>query len=337
MTIYPRGRVYYVEFRLPDGTRIKKSTGVSVAESKRKAEEVAMLIYAEAKQGMNKKTKKDESRMLFSEAIEKAYQQKWSKNKDDVYPYRRARALLELLGKDCYLDEITSRVIADLQDKLFSRDITPATVNRYMAALKVILNMALKQWGVLQKLPYIPMYKEQRKKIRYLTKEEEDQLLTLTREAGREDIADMFAALLDTGFRFSEMANLTFDAIDFDQGVVHCWYNKSDRPRTVPLTKRAKVIFQKRREELAGDKPFPLTYDEVRWYFEKAKAEMGLLNDKDFTIHALRHTFASRLVQAGVPLYVVKQLLGHSSIQVTERYAHLADPNLRHAIATLDK
>lgn len=64
---------------------------------------------------------------------------------------------------------------------------------------------------------------------------------------------------------------------------------------------------------------------------------MGLENDGEFTIHALRHTTATRLINAGVPIYVVQHFLGHSTVKVTERYAHLDSSQLRDAAATLEE
>ena len=63
---------------------------------------------------------------------------------------------------------------------------------------------------------------------------------------------------------------------------------------------------------------------------------MNLRGDKEFVIHALRHTCASRLVNKGIDLYVVKEWLGHSSIQVTEKYAHLSPKKLAHAAYALE-
>jgi site-specific recombinase XerD len=66
------------------------------------------------------------------------------------------------------------------------------------------------------------------------------------------------------------------------------------------------------------------------------RAEMHLERDEEFVMHALRHTCASRLVNAGIDLYVVKEWLGHSSIQITERYAHLSPSKLVHAVEALE-
>ena len=70
--------------------------------------------------------------------------------------------------------------------------------------------------------------------------------------------------------------------------------------------------------------------------WDSVREDMRLTNDPQFVPHALRHTCASRLVQRGVGLYTIKEVLGHSTIKVTERYAHLCPANLRSAIDTLE-
>lgn len=83
-------------------------------------------------------------------------------------------------------------------------------------------------------------------------------------------------------------------------------------------------------------RPFPFPNYYVSKIFRKAKKKMGLADDKDFVPHALRHTCASRMVRRGVDLYIVKEILGHSSITVTERYAHLNVDRLRKGIEALE-
>ena len=83
-------------------------------------------------------------------------------------------------------------------------------------------------------------------------------------------------------------------------------------------------------------KPFKITVDEGERAWKWVRAKMGFEGDEEFVIHALRHTCASKLVNAGVDLYVVKEWLGHSTIQVTERYAHLNPDKLVHAVTMLE-
>jgi integrase len=101
------------------------------------------------------------------------------------------------------------------------------------------------------------------------------------------------------------------------------------------MTKRVASILKRR---LAGnvDNPFNLTVFQSDKAWAWAREQMGMKDDTEFIIHALRHTCASRLVNAGIDLYVVKEWLGHSSIQVTERYAHLNPVKLVHAATMLE-
>jgi site-specific recombinase XerD len=98
------------------------------------------------------------------------------------------------------------------------------------------------------------------------------------------------------------------------------------------MTKRVGRILQGRE----GQKPFNLTVNQCEYAWSWVRKQLDLEDDKMFVIHSCRHTTASRMVSAGVDLYVVKEILGHSSIQVTERYAHLAPGKLVQAIEVLE-
>ena len=101
------------------------------------------------------------------------------------------------------------------------------------------------------------------------------------------------------------------------------------------MTKRVASIL-KMRQENNPEKPFKLTPYQSDKAWAWVREEMGLKDDKDFILHALRHTCASRLVNKGIDLYVVKEWLGHSSIQITERYAHLDPQKLVRAVEVLE-
>jgi integrase len=101
------------------------------------------------------------------------------------------------------------------------------------------------------------------------------------------------------------------------------------------MTKRVAAILKKRQED-KRQKPFNLTIYQSDKAWAWARKQIGLKDDNEFIIHALRHTCASRLVNKGIDLYVVKEWLGHSSIQVTERYAHLSPRKLKEAVEVLE-
>ena len=115
---------------------------------------------------------------------------------------------------------------------------------------------------------------------------------------------------------------------------------KTQQPRYIPMTPRAREILDSVPANLthpfvfSGPSGRPLTIHVLRYHFQKACKKSGI---EDFHPHDLRHTVGSWLVQRGVPLYIVSQILGHSSLETTQRYAHLNSEHLSAGLATLDK
>jgi integrase len=189
----------------------------------------------------------------------------------------------------------------------------------------------------LKSVPKMPHRKEYKGRIRFLSPEEENSVLALANQWDKLDEADAVAVFLDTGLRASELTYIEPRDINHSnkQNSVTVWENKGDEPRSIPLTVRAYSILR-RRAITHKVKLFPYDKDWTRSFWDRAKASMGLTDDNQFVIHALRHTFASRLVQRGVPLVAVKNLMGHKDIKTTMRYAHLAPNNFPDAIAVLE-
>ena len=142
--------------------------------------------------------------------------------------------------------------------------------------------------------------------------------------------------LVDTGCRLEEILKLEYEDVNFEANLISIWINKGEKPRSIPMTKRVRNIMEARK---VNDqiKPFRLKSYQAENAWRWVRKQMGLEHDPEFILHALRHTCASRLVNKGVDLYVVKEWLGHSTIQVTEKYAHLAPHKLVHAALVLDE
>ncbi len=275
--------------------------------------------------------KKTSQSLTLKKAIDETYEKRWQHNKDWKTPLERAGIIMEILGESITLAEIDDGKVDKLVDNLLNtRKLTKATVNRYLATLSVIYTVNKEKHN----RPEINKFKETKGRIRYLTKEEETKMLKYLKDTNRQDIAEFYVCLIDTGARFSEMNTLLKQDVLLDSKEIHIWENKGDLPRTIPLTKRAKKILEQRKTE--NNKVWNLKYQEVYDVFQEVKRYLNLDHDNDFTIHTFRHTFASRLVQRGVSLYTVQRLLGHYSIQVTEKYAHLNTENLREAVELLE-
>jgi integrase len=334
MSVYKRGEkgVFYMNF-IVNGVRVNKSTGKFIKKE-------AMLVEAlEKKKLMDEATMspmEKRARLTLSEAIKKVYDERWKNNKDAKGSLRLAEIILGHLG-DVPLNTIDDVVVAKLVSKLDKNSNKPGTVNRYLSALKTILRHNK------QPSDFFTKRKESKGRIRVLTKDEENQALDIIRgvrltqrNSFYPDAADLVEVLVDTGMRLSEAINLQYRDISFDSNLISIWINKGDKARSIPMTRRVKAILEARKENNKV-KPFKLDKHQAGHAWNLARRYMGLKHDKEFVLHSLRHTCASRLVNKGINLYVVKEWLGHSTIQVTERYAHLAPDKLVHAARVLDE
>jgi integrase len=327
MSVYKRGKVFVMDF-VVKGQRVFKSTGKT---TKREAKAVEAAERLKVVSGASK----DKSKTLLQEAIEQVYDSKWKHNKDGIGSYRRATGLLKHLG-NIPLTAIEHDEVDELVRKLEATKISPATINRYLATLKTILKHYRLQ------ADFIKLRKEKNGRIRTISKDEEHRVVVLLRTAEQQgkkhyytQAADMVEVLVDTGMRLSELLNLKYEDINLTSNLISIWVNKGDRPRSIPMTRRVRNIMEER-QSITRTKPFTISVDEAERSWQWVRAEMHLERDEEFVMHALRHTCASRLVNAGVDLYVVKEWLGHSSIQITERYAHLNPVKLVEAVGVLE-
>lgn len=301
--VYLRGKVWYMRFERA-GTLIHRSTGKT---NEVEAKAVELL------------TKQEEERKSFSSsfcalnlssAIDKAYQERWKDQKSGRDSKRKAYYLLDYLP-DKELHLITDEDVLELRDKLLEKH-KPATVADYLTYLRTILSMARDKWHVISSLPYFPVIKVRNRRLRTISREEEASLLLAADPVMR----DLLIVLLDTGSRLGEGLTLKASEINLSTSMAHIWESKSGSPRSVPVTDRVKEVFARREK-------FNLTISQAEKRWSAVKRKAGIL-DPTLVLHSARHTYASRLVEAGVDLYRVKQLLGHHSITQTERYAHLS-------------
>ena len=326
MSVFKRGKVFYTDFVI-NGERICKSTGKT---TKREAKHFEALERQKLLSG-SKEVKA--AKLTLSDAIDQVYESKWKNNKDGMGSYRRSRLLLDHMG-NVVLATVGGVEVDNLIKKLEGTGIESSTINRYLATLKTILKY------MSYRTDFIRLRKEKNGRIRVLSREEEARAVELLRGAdGKKpyyiEAGDMVEVLTDSGLRLSELLNLKYEDINFTSNLISIWINKGDRPRSIPMTRRVRVIMQER-QHINQVKPFTITIDEAERAWQWMRAEIGLSKDSEFVIHALRHTCASRLVNKGIDLYVVCQWLGHSSIKITERYAHLDPKKLVHAVEVLE-
>jgi integrase len=335
MSVFKRGKVFYTDFVI-DGIRVCKSTGKT---SKREAKHVEAVERQKLLSGAKKQKA---SKVSLQTAIENVYESKWKNNKDGMGSYRRARLLLEHMG-DVVLSSVGRETVDNLIRKLEGTGIESSTINRYLATLKTILKHYRLQ------ADFIKLMKENNNsRIRVITKDEELRILELLREAksrGKKpyytDVADLIACLCDSGCRLSELLkDFTYKQnVNFETNLISLFgpQTKSGKPRSIPMTQRCRRIMEQR-QLMNPIRPFTLSKHEAERAWQWVRAEMGLEGDNEFVIHcATRHTFASRLLNKNVPLATIRDLLGHSSVLITERvYAHLCASKLVEAVDMLE-
>ena len=180
------------------------------------------------------------------------------------------------------------------------------------------------------------------KKERYLTSDEADELLRALRLRS-EQVADMAKLSLYCGLRAGEIFNLEWADVNFDTQQLRLKDTKNKRNRFIQMQPTILQLFTKLQESRAGGSQYVFQnrtggkMTSISDTFERVVESLGLnegIADKrlKLTFHGLRHSCASFLVQSGVPLYTVSAILGHTTLRMTERYAHLAPDNLSAAL-----
>jgi len=248
------------------------------------------------------------------------------------------------------LKDIQKMDLQKLKKRMKDQGKADRTAEYALAVVRQVYNFAIDNGlysGVAPKINKKSkvMPKFDNKVVRYLTREEADKLFPALKAKSR-DVHDMALVSLYAGLRFGEVAGLTWNDVSLDSEKIFVMDTKGKTDRIVPMHQVLKDMFKRR---IPGDKHkliFPrgkdgqkqrgpsITFDRT---VDDLKLNEGVTERKHrLTFHGLRHSFASWLVTAGTSIYEVKELLGHSDIRLTERYAHLNDGALKNAVNGLE-
>lgn len=248
-------------------------------------------------------------------------------------------------------ESITTRELQDWVDEMAEeREWTGGTRNRFKSSLSTVFREGMRAGKItVNPARLIRRSKESLGRVRFLSYEEEAKLrkaIAATLPGRIKDEGESAFAQLDvalhTGMRKSEQFTATWDQVDLDQGFIYLSMTKNGTDRFVTLNSAAVQVLRRLQERhkrlglppestLFHSKRDGLIKNPRKWFataLEQAKIE-------GVTWHTLRHTFASRLVMAGVDLKTVQELMGHKTIAMTARYAHLAPTHKLKALETL--
>lgn len=319
MSLYRRGNIWWVRFTTPRGQRVCKSAKTANRQLAQEYHDRLKADYWRASKLGEKPRRK------WEEAVERWLTEKQGEKvtlRDDIYHLRRAHA--GLYGR--YLDEIDRDVLDALTQSRVSDGVSNATVNRMLEVVRAILRRAEREWGWLERAPHVKTLREPKRRIRWLTREEADRLLSELPD----HLAAMMLFTLATGLREANVVRLEWSQIDRNRRCawIHADQAKARKAIAVPLNEDALQVLSQQ----MGKHPVrvftyhgePVTKaNNHAW--RKALARAGI---RDFRWHDLRHTWASWHVQQGTPLQVLQELGGWSDYAMVLRYAHLSVEHL---------
>ena len=333
MGLYKRkgSQFYWMSFRV-DGRRFFESTGTT---NKKLAERIYAKRITEIAEG--RWFPNEAKKRTFEELKERYMKEHSIVNKTPKSALRDETSFKHLTGffDDLKLSEITPSKISEYKSLRRSEGAKTATIARELEVLRHALNLAVREWEWLERNPFekVKIERPNNKIERWITKDEEERLLKNSPEWLKEII--IFA--LNTGMRQSEI----WSEVDIFRRTVTVLESKNKEKRTIPLNQTGFLLLRKKSKvrnisgyvfaSKAGTKIHPRNLLRA---FYTAREKAGL---EDVRFHDLRHTFATRLVQNGIDLYVVKELLGHKSITMTMRYVHHYPESLRSGVEVLDK
>lgn len=223
----------------------------------------------------------------------------------------------------------------------------PATINREIGLLSAALNYAKLElgWTVAENPVAGRRLKTPQGRTRWLSYEQAQMLLDTVKANKRTDhIYDFILLALNTGMRSGEILGLEWERVSLQHQTIRleATHTKNAKPRLIPMNNDARAAILSRARFRAANRPdspwvFCNRYGQriksIKRGFASACKRAGISN---FRVHDLRHTCGSWMVNAGVPLPEIRDLLGHSTVQMTEQYAHLAPENVTAAVRRIE-
>ncbi len=367
-------RIFHLRYTLPNGERRSIRVGDAAVLTVAEARDIAKTHWAAAAHGEDPQAAKQENPChTLGSFLTEVYVHRATHKTVNETVTRVKKSFPDLLKKP--MDEIRPMWMEHWRKARLDAGTKKSTVNRDITALRSVLSRAL-DWGFLENHPLArvkPCKIDQTSKPRYLTAKELEQFHKALdvrefklrekranfnkwrRDRGQLELPDLTAfayadhlkplvlLALNTGLRRGELFNLEWSDCDLDSDspvlTVRGEAAKSGKTRHIPLNNVALNLLKDWKAQ-TEDVGLVFKSSKTGGRFDNInKSWKSLIKDAkltDFRFHDTRHHFASMLVQKGVDLNVVRELLGHADLTLTLRYAHLAPKNAAAAVALLD-
>ncbi|MEW6570233.1 MAG: tyrosine-type recombinase/integrase [Nitrospirota bacterium] len=335
MGLFKRGKVWWIRIKYK-GKLIRRSTGTTSKELAIRIESKVLNEVIEGRWFSNEAKRKtfEELRDRYMKEYSTVHKTPKSSLRDET-SFKHLTQFFSGLT----LAEITPSKISEYKSLRKAEGAKPATLARELECFRHALNLAIREWEWLDRNPFerVRIEKCNNKIERWMTSEEEQRLLN----ASLPWLKEIITVALNTGMRQDEILSVKWSQVDFFRRTVTLLETKNKEKRTIPLNQIVLELL-KVKSKVTSISGYVFTSHNgtkidarnLLRAFYSARKKAGL---QDVRFHDLRHTFATRLVQAGINIYVVKELLGHKTLTMTMRYAHHYPESLRHGVEILDK
>lgn len=332
--LYKRGEVWWIRYAGLSGKICFESSGSTLFKA---ASDLLIQRKKEVLEGKETVPTRKSGKQTLKELAE--HYIAWGEGRQKGFKTKKdhLNQLLPVFGNHP-LRAFSTRLVEEWQTQRMAFN-KPATVNRLLSTLKHMFTKAV-EWDLvgeetLRKVRKVKRLPENNRRLRYLPKEECQALIN----GCSAHLKPIVITALNTGMRKEEILSLEWDKhIDLKHGFILLDKTKNGERREIPINQTVRSTLQEMIRRV--DTPHVFTDDEgsrfknVKKSFKSALTKAGI---KDFHFHDLRHTFASHLVMAGIDLTTVKELLGHKTLSMTLRYAHLSPTHKARAVEVLDR
>jgi len=303
------------------------------AEAAKRRSELEKLVLLKAEQSPVLIANK----ITLGEAARNSELDRWAHIKSGDAVRSNLKQVVEFLGKDTLLSSIDRMDLVAMQKHWLATGNRPATVNKKLALLRSIYTDATKD-KLVSEIPNFPKkLAVQSIKDRVFSREEEAGFIAAFKShPDRSEGADIFAFLLDSCARWSEIEKLKVGDVNFDRECVTFEGRKANNTGSVPLTRRALQIARKYSTGSQNSPLFSVKYDCMKSWFNFAKASLGI-TDPRLTLHSTRHTCATRLSEANCSLSLIMRYGGWTSYKSVIRYQHVQTDALLQCVDVLQR
>ncbi len=325
---------YFMKFQA-NGVRVYESTKT---KNRKFAEEIYLNRRAEIIAGIEPVRRFESDITTFLELADKYLE--WCDGRQKSFS--RKKVIVKILNnylKNKLIQDISIEELEIIQSDYIKSGHSINYVNNIIKILKAMFTKAY-DWeliseDVLKRVRKVKQLKGENKRLRYLSEEEAERLIS----ACSKEIRPIIITALNTGMRKSEILHLTWDRVDLKNRIILLDKTKNGERREIPINQTLYDALSGITRHIKCDYVF-YNPETLKPFYDIKKSFAGALKKAhiiDFHFHDLRHTFASSLVMAGVDLATIQKLLGHKTINMTLRYAHLSNVHLKDAVNILDE